>query len=281
MRKKIFRLLIIFILGTTIILNTPLWFPIRSYITMFFYSKLHEKESLMNKNNIKLHIPGGLTTKDRDWYPFVMTFNDDIGFSKYADESLSLTILYNFGGFNLKDGASSYFNPNSKYFSSFYGGYLVKKNESAAPPFGFSGNGKINLDEIALVPKYDQEKLVLSSFGCLEKKMVFDVLVDSIQYNVNYINHQNWIKVDSTIRTNSPIHKFKKKYISYIQYGRPIDKYYNNEDFPIINLKGRTYVKYLENYDISIFLYILAPTANLIEEWDEEFLSKTILDTKR
>lgn len=277
MSKKFLKLIFVFLLVIFIILNTSLWYPIRSYVTMFFYSKLHEKESLLNKNHIQLNIPGGLSTQKKDWYPFIITFNDDIGFSKYIDKNVSLTILYNFGYFNLKDGASSYFNPNSRYFSSFYGGYLVKHKKPTEHPFGFYSNGNINLDEITLVPKYDQEKLVLSSFGCPDEKMIFEVSVDSIEYNINYINYKNWIKVDSTIKTNSPIHKFNKKRISYIQYGRPIDKYYNNKDFPIIKLKGRTYVKYLKNYDMSIFLYILAPSINIIEECDTQILSKTKL----
>lgn len=275
MKKKFLTFILILLLVFIIISNTSLWFPLRSYFAMFFYSKLHQNQSLLNKYNINFDIPGGLSTKKKDWYPFVMVFNDNIGFSSYSNKHLSLTILYNFGHFILKDGSSSYYHPNSKYYSSFYGGYLVENNNISDPPFGFYDDKTINLDQISLVPKYDQEQLVLRSLGCQKKKMKFDVSIDNIEYDVNYINHSNWVKIDSTITTNSPIHKLKKDHMAYIQYGKPIDRYYENEDFFTITLKGRTYVKYIEDYNMSIFLYILSPNVTTIEECDNDILSKT------
>ncbi len=245
---------------------------------MFFYSKIQEEESLLNKYDINLKIPGGLSTKNKDWYPFVMIFNDDTGFSEILDRKAALTILYNFGYFKLKDGASTYYDPSSRYFSSFYGGYLVKNSDNSNTPFGFYGDGQINLEEISLVPKYDQEELVLSSLGCLRKDMRFDVSIDSIEYDISYINHGNWVKIDSTIITNSPVHMYRKSQRAYIQYGEPIDRYYTGNDFPLITLRGRTYVKYLKEYDLSLFLYVLAPTMDAIEECDKNILSKTMLE---
>lgn len=245
---------------------------------MFFYSKIHERDSLLSKHDIELKIPGGLSTKAKDWYPFVMTFNDDMGFSRYFDKNVSLSILYNFGHFQIKEGSSSYYNPNSKYFSSFYGGYLVKNNDYSDVPFGFNSDGSINIEEISLVPKYDQEVLVLGSLGCPHSKVKFDASIDEIVYDVNYINQEGWVKVDSTITTNSPVHSFTKDYMAYIQYGRPMEKYYNNEDFPIITLKGRTYVRHLKEDNLSLFLYILAPTIDTIDECDKNILSQTVLE---
>jgi len=278
MKKKLFYLTITSLIALLILINTSLWFPLRSYIVMFFYSKVHEKESLLDGYDMDLRIPGGLSTKNRDWYPFVMTFNDNTGFSRYLNKDTSLTILYNFGHFKVKDGSSSYYDPNSKYFSSFYGGYLVKNNEEYPSPFGFYSNGTVNIEEISLVPKYDQEELVLSSLGCPRSKMLFDVSIDSIKYDVNYINLEGWTRIDSTISTNSPVHSFTKNHTAYIQYGKPIPRYNNGEDFPIITLKGRTYAKYLKDYKMSIFLYILAPNIDTIEECDRDILSKTVLD---
>ena len=280
MNRKSLGFILILIILVLIFLNTSLWMTLRSYIAMFFYSKVHENNSLLNKHNIQLKIPGGLSTTNKDWYPFVMTFNDDTGFSRYYNRNFSLTILYNFGHFEVKDGSSSYYNPNSKYFSSFYGGYLVKNNDGQTRAFGFYNDGRINSEEISLVPEYDQKQLVLGSLGCPRNEMRFDVSINDIKYNVNYINHENWVKIDSTIITNSPLHRSTKNHRAYIQYGKPIDRYYAGKDFPIIELKGRTYVKYLEDYDMSIFLYILSPDMSTIEECDKAILSKTILEKK-
>ena len=33
----------------------------------------------MEKNGFKIKIPGGFSTAESDWYPFVSTFNDNAG----------------------------------------------------------------------------------------------------------------------------------------------------------------------------------------------------------
>jgi hypothetical protein len=67
-----------------------------------------------------------LTTIEKDWYPFVITFNDDEGFSNFIGRDLNYTVLYNFGAFEYLNGASMIYNPQSQYYSSFYGAYFIK-----------------------------------------------------------------------------------------------------------------------------------------------------------
>lgn len=277
MIKKIFFTILIFLIIILIISKTSLWFPLRSYFVMYIFSNMEERKSLIEEENIKFKIPGGISTMKRDWYPFVMIFNDDEGFSRYMGKKLSLTILYNFGHFQIKDGSSSYYNPNSKYFSSFYGGYLVRNDENKSLPFGFDTNNNINIKELTSVPKYDLDKLVLSSLGCPENKIIIDYSIDDIKDNIDYVGYKNWVKIDTTIKTNSPLHRYKEEKRAYIQYGRPIEKYLPDEDFPIITLKGRIYVKYFEEYNVTVFLYVICEDINTIEECDKEILSKSII----
>lgn len=277
MIKKIFYIILIFLIIIFIISKTPLWFPLRSYFAMYIFSNMEEKESLIEEENIKFKIPGGISTIKRDWYPFVMIFNADEGFSRYMGKKLSLTILYNFGHFQIKDGSSSYYNPKSKYFSSFYGGYLVRNDETKSLPFGFDTNNNINIKELTSVPKYDLDKLVLSSLGCPENKIIIDYSIDDIKDNIDYVGYKNWVKIDTTIKANSPLHRYKEEKRAYIQYGRPIEKYLPDEDFPIITLKGRMYVKYFEEYNLTVFLYVICDDINTIEECDKEILSKSII----
>ena len=65
-------------------------------------------------------MPGGLSTREKDWYPFVMTFNDDKGFSNFINRDMNFTVLYNFGAFEYINGASSIYNFNSDYYGAFY-----------------------------------------------------------------------------------------------------------------------------------------------------------------
>jgi hypothetical protein len=242
---------------------------------MYPYSHKHKIESILNKKNINFYIPGGIYTKKRDWYPFVLTFNDDQGFSKYTGKNLALTILYSFGHFDKHFGTSTYYNPQSPYFSSFYGGYIVYNYNSPNDRFGFYDNSKVNIDELILIPKYDQTMLVLPSLGCPLNKIIFESEINKIQYNVDYIGIDGWVKIDATIKTNSPIHKYNKKHLGYIQYGKPIREYYNGIDFPLTTLKGRIYVKYIEKYKMTFVLYVMAPKQSIIEECDKSLLLKS------
>lgn len=248
---------------------------LRSYIIMYPYSYKHKTESILSKKNVDLYIPGGTITREKDWYPFIMTFNDDKGFSKYTGKDLNLTILYNFGHFEYSEGASSYYNPYSPYYSSFYGGYAIYNNEVPEEGFGFDKNGNINIEELSLIPKYDQTALVLPSIGCPRDRIIFEAKVDAISKDVEYMGIKGWVKVDSTIITNSPIHKYKENHRGYIQFGRPNDSYYSGEDFPVIQLKGRIYVKYIDKYNMTFVLYVMAPNMTTVENCDKKILSKS------
>ncbi len=271
------KLIILILISLFTITQTKAYYTLRSYIIMPLYSHYHMKNSLINKNNIKIHVPNGTSTKQKDWYPFVLCFNDNEGFSKYSNKNLSLTILYNFGHFNVLSGSSSYYTPQSQYFSSFYGAYLVKNNQEPESSFGFN-NRKININELSSIPQYDQTKLVLPSIGCPQSKIAFNYYIRKIKYNVNYINLKNWVKIDCDIITNSPIHKPNNSNSGYIQYGIPQVNYYNNKDYPIINLKGRLYAKYIDKYKITLIFYILAPNYKTLVECDKKILSKSLIE---
>ena len=100
-----------------------------SLSVMSVYSGMHEQQSIMHEKGIELAIPGGSATKERDWYPFVMTFNpSETSFCRFIGETnRKLTILYNFPAFDLRwgKGCSRLYNPTSPYYNAFYGAYLV------------------------------------------------------------------------------------------------------------------------------------------------------------
>ncbi|RKD33931.1 hypothetical protein [Thermohalobacter berrensis] len=274
MKKKHIFIFTLIILSIYLFFNTGIFYTLRSYIVMYPYSIKHKDKSLLKRKNIKLSIPGGSLMK-KDWYPFTMTFTDDEGFSKYVGRDLALTILYNFGHFDKLNGSSTYFNPSSPYFSSFYGAYIVYDNENPNNRFGFKNLNEVNVKELMLIPKYDQTRLVLPSLGCPYNKTVFKVKIGNIKGNINYIGLDGWTRIDATIVTNSPIHKYKKGQRGYIQFGRPLKEYYNGVDFPLINLKGRVYAKYFNKYKMTFIFYVMGKDLNLIENCDKNILSKS------
>jgi hypothetical protein len=275
-RKRLMNAVLIVLLFITFLLS-PAGAPLLSYAVMAPYSYMHQWDSVLSRNKIKLNIPGGAATKKPDWYPFVITFNDNDGLSAYLGEDVEFTVLYNFGHFPPRSGTSSYYDPASPYYSSFYGGYIVKltKPQSDDRRFGFLENGEINAEELSKIPEYDQKYLVLSSLGCPAEQRVFSENLLSASYHVNYAGYNDWVRIDSEIRTNSPAHELKGYQQGYLQYGKPLGRLGYEEDFPVISLKGRVYARYFDEYRAAIVLYIMAPSWETINECDRDILSKT------
>lgn len=263
MKKKIIFVLSI-ILFIIIFINYSF---LKSTLVMYFYSKSHENNSIMKANNFTVHIPGGFNTPERDWYPFVMVFNDN-GFSKKIHDNIQLTILYNFGAF--ENGKSNFYNEDSQYYSAFYGAYLVKYNDSNKI-YGIK-NGDINEQQLEQISKYDISTLVLKSIGCPYDDVHF--ILDNEEKNVFYIDSKGWIKADAHIISRSPLHRYKRNYQAYIQYGKPPHDY-TGEEFEKIDLYGRMYCKYFQEYGCTILLYIIGPDKDMINNTDTEILSKT------
>jgi hypothetical protein len=151
----------------------------------------------------------------------------------------------------------------------------LTKPQSDDRRFGFLENGEINAEELSKIPEYDQKYLVLSSLGCPAEQRVFHEDILSIDYDVSYIGFNDWVQIDSEIKTNSPIHEYTRFQQGYLQYGRPMGRLGRKEDFPVIPLKGRVYARYFEEYQAAIVLYIMAPSWETINECDQGILSKT------
>lgn len=277
--KKIVGLILVVIIALGVLfLRIPLYYQARSYTAMYAYSLYEKNSSLLKEQKISLKIPGGLSTPEKDWYPFVMVFNDNEGFSKYIGRDLSLTILYNFGAFSWEKSSSTFFLDDSPYLGGFYGGYIVKEN-TGENKYGFTSQGQLNIDDIFAVSKYDYKYLVLQSLGCPEDQLTMDVLSYDTTKDVEYAGYKGWQKIDAFMLLNSPDHKFKGNRKAYIQYGNPL-KQVKMEDFRLVTAHARVYVRYFEEYKSTVFLYIITPGMDTLETCDKQILSKTILEKK-
>jgi len=273
---KLIGLIIIIVLALSVLfLKAPFYNQARSYVAMFVYSKYEMRNSLWEKQNIPLKIPGGSSTRDKDWYPFMMVFNDDEGFSQHMGRDLSLSIYYNFGAFNWNSASSALFQKDSPYFNSFYGGYAVKEN-SGDKMYGYTATGEPDLKEIFAVPEYDYKYLVLQSLGCPAEKLTMDILSNDITDNVQYLGIDGWLRLDSLLLINSPEHRYKGDRRAYIQYGNPL-KQDNDEEFRLVTTHGRIYLRYFPEYKSTIYLYIMTPSLDTLEKCDREILSKSTL----
>ncbi len=279
--KKADKILIVVtsvILAITLFVMMP---PFKLFINMgvmSVYSSICEKDGL-TAEEIDIHIPGGWSTFQKDWFPFVMTFVPGEGFGYDIGQDTTLTILYNFPAFNPLKGCSMLYDENSDYYSSFYGAYLVR-NENGSP-YGFLTDDRnkiidLNEDEIATVAKYDFWNLVLSDFGLTRENAVFDFTVKSVEKDVSYLEKSGWYKADATVTVNGCAHQNNNFVQSYLQYGIPAFDV-ENELAPV-ELKARMYGQYFPSQNVSIFFYIIAADQSVIEETDREILSKSSLN---
>lgn len=269
MNKKriIFRMLIVLLIPTILLLSFP---QTRSYFIMYSSSLYHQQNSIMKENGFKIDMLGGLTTKEKDWYPFVMTFNDE-NISSAIKEDIDLTILYNFAAF--EEGRSLFYKEDSNYYSAFYGAYVVKAKDKNRK-YGFKED-EINIDEITKLASRDMETLVLKGIGCKNPELSYQEK-DSPK-KLDYLSYDNWIMMDSIIYSQGPIHKPNENNLSYLQYGKPpVD--YQGVDFPPIKLYGRMYCRYFHEYDVTIIMYIIAPNFEVLDKTDEAILSKTLIE---
>ena len=253
---------------------------------MSAYSGMHRRESIMAEKGIQLEIPGGNATAEKDWYPFVMVFNPGESFGRAAgDSELRLTVLYNFGAFDLRRGCSSIYNVDSEYYSSFYGAYLVtgcdntkdRSVEKGKAPFGFSDDGAMNVHEVAMVPKYDFQHLVLGDLGIGTSEEVFQWDAETAAEDVSYLGYDGWSRVDANLLINGAAHIKRDFRRSYLQYGIPAYDVPGNKDFQPVEMKGRIYGRYFEEWDTSVFFYILTPGKETLEKCDRDILSKSLL----
>ena len=279
MRKRFVKIAI-----AVVLLAAFLWSPFSnygiSYIVMKGYSRIHQQKSLMEEKGISLRIPGGGATEEKDWYPFVMTFHPGGSFGRFiGEENVNLTILYNFPAFDVWRGCSLLYNPDSPYYNSFYGAYLVSGKTEEGAPYGFLENGSLDPDSVAEVPQYDFQRLVLEDMGIKKNQMVFDWEITGMEENVSYAGSSGWTRVDADLLVNGVLHVKEEFHRSYLQYGPPSYALEGNEAEPFepVAMKGRIYGKYFSQWETGVFFYILASEQSVLEICDQEILSHSEL----
>ena len=245
------------------------WQPLRSIVVMSVYSAIHEKDSIMAKNGFDIEIPGGFSTIERDWYPFVMTFNAD-GYMARDGLVNGMTILYNFPAFNPLTRTNIFYEPDSPYNSSFYGAYVIES--VGITPYCYMDDGSPDYAEVMHAFKYDYVNLVLESLG--DKEFEF-VVRQFTGRETDFISYSGWTMVNAVLDTNSVTHVYEESKRSYLQYGRPTGR--TNNSFAEQQMHGRLYMRFFPEYDSTVIFYILAKERSLINECDDKILSKSIL----
>lgn len=261
MKKWIIALVIL-----ALIAGAVFWFfyPLRSYICMRIYSAQQKSKSVMKHGGFAIDMPSG-----EGWYPFVMTYNAP-GFDDWSGIDAQMTIMYNFGAFDIGKRTSAIYDTDSDKYSSFYGAYAVRQENGV---FGFDNKGEIDMDAVTLAVEYDYTQLVIKDFGC--DAPVFRVDDYSVTKDVHYAGSGEWTRVDAVLTANGAAHNFKRHIRPYLQYGRPMDRV--ESDFEVISLYGRVYAKHIDEYKCTVMIYVIAPNRSAVDACDDAILSKTVI----
>ncbi len=259
MKKKLIVLAALLVVAALIF-----WFfyPLRSCIVMGVYSGQHKSESVMKHQGFEVDIPTG-----QGWYPFMLTYNAD-GFAPWAGLNADMSVIYNFGAFDLSTRTSSIYDTESDKYCAFYGAYVLHEDGGV---FGFTDSGKPDMDEVTLAVKYDDTVLVLEGFGC--DSPVFEVDSFDLTPDVVYAGSKGWARVDAAITASGVAHNYQESKTAYLQYGPPTQS--AKADFTVTALRGRLYLKYFEEYDSTVMIYVIARDAAVVEQCDTELLQKT------
>lgn len=252
--KKRILLILVSAAGILLIACLPPFAFVRSLAVMSVYSHIHEKQSIMKEQGIDLHIPGGLMTREADWYPFVMTFQADEAYRSYSgEEDARLTILYNFPSFSMTKGCSRLYDTASPYYNGFYGAYLIKDSSNTG-----LAQGRLDEELAASIARFDFFWLVLGDFGLPPNKQVFDFEVTDRQENVTFAGQEGFTRIAADIFVNGSAHNKRKGVMSYLQYGSPgFGSISAEEEFAPVRLSGLIYGKYFKEWDTGIYFYVM------------------------
>lgn len=246
MLKRIVHLIILIIV-TVLILNSY-------YLISLVVMSLNNKDNIM-KSELGVQLSDlSIVRPHGEWYPLINAYVDNT-FSNYIKKNVDLLIYYSYGDF-IK-GSSTVFDPNSKYFNSFFGCYVIRQNEIGF--YGFKDDGDLDLEEILQVPKYDYDFLVVGSLGLKNESIITDYsasMVSSVDGN-HY--------VELMITTNSMYHQYEQFNLNYLQYGLPYIRKAEQDFFPI-QMSGKFKItKYNEN--ITLIYYIFSPNRDIVKNW--------------
>ncbi|MBN2222869.1 MAG: hypothetical protein JW708_11730 [Vallitaleaceae bacterium] len=262
-------LLVLFLL--LIFVFSPLYPVAKSYVVMGIYSNIHKSGSFLEEIGVEIQIPGGLTTWEKDYYPFVITYDSSEDYSKEIKEDIDLVIYYNFPSMDLSYGASVLYREDSPLYCSFYGAYALRyPNEEKI--YGLNDAGEADFQAIMEVTQFDFEELVLKSVGAINPSVVYELM--PVNRKISF-DQKEFLVFDAKLETEGLWHQVGQEYLAYLQYGKPSPQMGEGASFKRIPMYGRIYMYVDEDKKISYFYYILATSLEQVNKVEKDFILKS------
>lgn len=237
---------------------------LRSDLALQIQGRGFKKESVFNRVGLELDIPTAKDYPGSGWSKSMKLYHPGDKFPH--DESKGeMSILYNFGRF--EEDRSTFYEPNSDCFNAHYGVYFIQLDQGV---FGWE-NEKLDEQAIVKLVSFDQLELVMSSLDCSASRQHFEYEITDIKEGLSMAGFSDWVQIDALIKTNSPLHQKKSNALGYIQYGEP-PKNYKGEDFPVVSMQGRLYMRYDKTLDVTVIYFVIGKTQAFIDETSTFYL---------
>jgi hypothetical protein len=232
-----------------------------------------EKTALTQKEGIDVIFPSVNGQERHHWYPFMLYYDAGNLLSRQAGTDVDLTIIYNFGGFDLRTGNSRIYREGSVYEGAFFGAYLLKE-AGASYTYLFDDSGLPNTEALGEIAKLDYVGLVLEGMGADRTKMQFEWISETTQKDC--ISGIDFYKISSTLMTKSPVHKYASFQRAYLQYGLPSKGV--ESDFKPLKLYSRIWLGRVEPSGVSLVLYAMTPDADFLDQMESDIIQKVRIE---
>ncbi len=250
--KKIITIILILLLALSLVfLLSPFTTRARSLVIMTIYDRYQDQHGIPKKDHIILTMP----FENMDFYPLMVTYNDDLGLSHFMKKPVEFTVEYTFADFLPLKSHSPIYDVDHALYNAYLGVYYVKGNK-----------GMMSEEDALRVASYDAKRLALPAVGLDSNHATFEVKDTSkTQENISFAQ-RDWILYSSQIVTNSPLHSLGGFSPGDLQFGKSPK---STEEYPLVQMEGRLYLTYLKDKDINLCIYFLVKdrnTADLIQK---------------
>ena len=226
----------------------------RSLLLMTGYDLFHKSQALSRDTNMEAHF----TLSGHDLYPRLITFNADAGMSAWLEQPVRFTVAFTFGDFAPGSDHSRFYDPADELYGAYLGAYYLQ------------GLGHdLGASEVAKMAEFDQRHLALPALGLPIAQSHFTVR-DTQTWPQAFAN-LNWTAYEATVLTNCPDHTPTGFRPAYLQFGWPPS---TDRQFPGCELAARITVTRLAEQDLTIGLFVLAPSRATMARLDSEVLNQ-------
>ena len=104
---------------------------------------------------------------------------------------------------------------------------------------------------------------------------MFDWEITDTAESISYVGYEDFTQIDALLTVNGASHEKKAFQTSYLQYGTP--NFPCEKELAPITMYGRVYCRYFEEWNTSVFFYIIAADKAVLESCDSQILSKSTL----